>query len=117
MALSTTEAEYVALTETCKEMIWCQAVMNDFHLKVPEVVVVLTDSQSCIKINNPKFSGRTKHIDIKYHFVRELVENERVNLEYVPTNENIADMFTKPLTSVKIQDLRMRGGLRELNLT
>jgi hypothetical protein len=64
---------------------------------------------------NGKFSDRTKHIDIKYHFVKDLAEKDIIELEYVPTDINIADMLTKPLGRSKIQQLRKLAGLTNSN--
>lgn len=113
IALSSTEAEYVALTETCKEVTWCREIMKDLDVLLPESITVYTDSQSCINmIENRKFSNRTKHIDIKYHYVREQAANKSVDLVYISTHENIADMLTKPLASVKLVDLSEKAGLK-----
>ena len=62
-------------------------------------------------IKNDKFSNRTKHVDTKYHFVKDLVSDGKMKLEYVQTDENIADMFTKPLSAVKLKYLRELSGL------
>lgn len=73
-------------------------------------IIIYTDNQSCMKlVENEKFSNRTKHVDIKYHYIRNTVDQGRIELRYVPTDENIADMFTKPLGSIKIKLLRGRA--------
>lgn len=107
VSLSSTEAEYVALTETCKEVTWLREIGKGFDLRLPEVITIFTDNQSCISmIGNEKFSNRTKHIDAKYHYIREQVTSGRIRLEYCPTAENIADLMTKPLGSIKTEKLR-----------
>lgn len=112
IALSSTEAEYVALTETCKEVMWLAELARSLDIEIPDPVTVYTDSQSCMSmIANHKFSHRTKHIDIKFHFVREQVLSGKIQLKYVPTDGNIADMMTKPLGRVKIEMLRQLAGL------
>lgn len=116
IALSSTEAEYVALSETCKELIWLIELAKSLDIDVSQPVTVYTDSQSCMSmISNHKFSHRTKHIDIKFHFVRDQVTNGKIQLTYVPTEQNIADMMTKPLGSVKMQMLRQLAGLHSRN--
>jgi hypothetical protein len=112
IALSSCESEYIALSETSKEIVWMKRIAKDLKINVPESITIYTDSQSCISmIRNQKFSNRTKHIDTKYHFIRNLVNAGEVSLMYVSTDENIADMMTKPLGSIKIAKLRKLAGL------
>lgn len=117
VALSSAEAEYVALTETCKELMWIRRVAKDFGENPPKTINIFTDSQSAMAmINNRKFSNRTKHIDTKFHFVQDQVANGEMKLTYHPTETNIADMMTKPLGSVKIKMLRSLGGLEDYQI-
>lgn len=112
IALSSTEAEYVALSETCKETIWLKRLVNFFDANLTFPIKIDTDSQSCMKmISNEKLSYRTKHIDTKFHFSKDLVSRGKIMLEYVATDVNIADLFTKPLASTKISHLRTLAGL------
>jgi transposase InsO family protein len=113
IALSSMESEYIALSETCKELKWVRMIMKSFHnFSVPEKVDMNTDSQSSMKfIKNQKFSNRSKHIDIKFHYVKHLVESGEIDLIYCRTDENIADMFTKPLGAIKLSQLRSYSGL------
>ncbi|KAG5864215.1 hypothetical protein JTB14_031796 [Gonioctena quinquepunctata] len=74
------------------------------------------DNQSAIKLaNNPEFHKRTKHIDIKYHFVREASENGVVKIDYVESNLQLADILTKPLTKEKISSARTQLKIQNLN--
>lgn len=112
VTLSSMESEYVALTEACKEVHWLKEVAKGFSINVPDKVVINTDSQSCIEaIRNQKFSFRTKHIDTRHHFIREQVNEGKVELKYKKTEENLADMMTKPLGSTKIKRHREEAGL------
>ena len=100
VALSSAEAEYVAVGEAAKEAMFLRSVMNDIVTEKEKVgcVKLMEDNQSCIRMSvNPEFHSRTKHIDIRHHFIRQLVEDNSVKLEWVPTNEQIADGLTKPL--------------------
>lgn len=107
VTLSSTEAEYVALAETCKEAIWIQHIVNFFEPYNETCLTINTDSQSCIKmVQNDKFSNNTKHIDTRLHFIKDLVRQKKVQLKYVPTTDNIADLFTKPLGPTRIEYLR-----------
>lgn len=118
VTLSSTEAEYVALSETCKETIWLSRLLKIFNKDDDTSALVLTDSQSCLKlIKNDKFSNRTKHIDTKFHFVKDYVSNGEIKLSYVETQKNVADMFTKPLSSVKLKHLRSLAGMIEVSST
>lgn len=112
VALSSTEAEYVALSETCKEVAWIRRIAKDVNINVPDTIIIYTDSQSSISmITNKKFSNRTKHIDTKFRFVQDQVNNGDIFLKYHPTETNIADMMTKPLGSTKMKILRQLGRL------
>ena len=103
VALSTTEAEYMAVTEAFKEAIWLLGLTKDFGI-VQENVKVFCDSQSAICLaKNQVHHGRTKHIDVRYHFVREIVEDGNVLLQKVSTVENPADMLTKVVSGIKFQ--------------
>lgn len=118
IALSSTEAEYVALSETCKETVWLKRLLNFFDENITSEIMIFTDSQSCLKmIQNDKFSNRTKHIDVKYHFTRDLVSTGEIKLHYVETENNIADLFTKPLGPTKIQQLREQACLIDVSDT
>ena len=94
VAISTTEVEYIALSATVQETLWIQQLTSDlFGSKIQEST---TDNQSTIAlVKNQSTHRRTKHVDIKYHFVRDYVEARRVKLLYYPTEDMLADMFTK----------------------
>jgi hypothetical protein len=112
VSISTTEAEFYALAETAKEVQWIIQLLKDFNVKLCEPVVIESDNQSCIKfVENEKFSNRTKHIDVRYHFVKDFINMQSIQLRYCPTEHNIADMLTKPLNGPKIKYLRELGRL------
>lgn len=116
VTLSSCEAEYVALTETCKEVTWLREIASAFEIKNNGPTTIFTDSQSCIAIiENQKFSNRTKHIDARYHFIKDQVGSGRIKLIYCPTNDNIADLMTKPLGFIKMEALRTMAGLSTHN--
>lgn len=99
VALSTTEAEYVAATEAAKEAVWLKGLINELGTQFRiESIPLYIDNNSAMKLTrNAEFHARTKHIGIKYHFIRELVEDNTVIPIRVDTADNIADIFTKPL--------------------
>ena len=103
VTLSTTEAEYVAVTEAAKEMIWLNGFMEELGLK-QEDGVLFCDSQSAIHLaKNPVFHARTKHIDLRYHFIRSLLEEGSLLLVKILGSKNPADMLTKPVTVDKLK--------------
>ena len=114
VALSTTESEYIAITEAMKEALWLKGVMGELKfLKQP--IVVYSDSQSAIQVcKNPVFHDKTKHIDVRFHFIRDIVEKGEVQLEKIHTDHNPADMGTKCLPVEKmlycIRKLHMDSG-------
>lgn len=93
----------MAVTEAFKEAIWLLGLTKDFGI-VQENVKVFCDSQSAICLaKNQVHHGRTKHIDVRYHFVREIVEDGNVLLQKVSTVDNPADMLTKVVSGIKFQ--------------
>jgi hypothetical protein len=103
VALSTTEAEYVAASHACKEAVWLKGLFGEFG-RMQDKVKLLCDSQSAIHLaKNPAYHSKTKHIPIKYHFVRQVIDEGGVSLEKVHTKENCTDMFTKPVLLEKLQ--------------
>ena len=103
-ALSTTEAEYIAACSACSEAVWIRKMLSVLFDAKMDVTNILCDNQSCIKMTeNPVFHDKSKHIEIKYHFIRDMVQKGAVKLKYVPTEEQVADVLTKPLARVKFE--------------
>ena len=114
VALSTAEAEYVALSAAAQEAIWLQQLLSDLLNKNIRETTILEDNQSAICLaKNQHVHGKTKHVDIKYHFVRELVEAGRINLSYCPSEDMIADMLTKGLPISQFEKLRQLAGVAQ----
>jgi len=119
VALSTCEAEYVAQTQATKEAIWLKGLLvelSDMHNNElsPSAVILYGDNQGAIALaKNPVYHGRTKHIDIQHHFVREKVESGDVRLEYIPTEQQIADGLTKPLPKDRFEAFRKALGVEQ----
>ena len=112
VALSTAEAEYVALASAAQEAVWMGELTAQFSDRSPETITIYEDNQSAISMaKNPQFHGRTKHISIKYHFIREQVDKKAVELKYCPTEEMVADMLTKGLAKEQFQKLRLKAGV------
>ncbi|KAH9794327.1 hypothetical protein KPL71_004856 [Citrus sinensis] len=114
VVLSTTEAEYMASTQACKEVIWIQKLLEELRHK-QQKILVFCDSQSALHIaRNPAFHSKTKHIGVQYHFVREIVEDGSVDLQKIHTKENLADVLTKPINTDNFVWSRSSCGLAEM---
>ena len=112
VALSTAEAEYVALSSAAQECVWMRRLVSELGKPPGEPTTVLEDNQSSIAMaRNPQFHGRAKHIDIKHHFVREQVSVGMIELKYCPTREMVADVLTKGLPQQQFSLLREMAGI------
>lgn len=100
VATLTMDAEYIASSEAAKEAVWIRSFIND--LRIPGVhinfVLLYIDNNLALKLTkNPEFHSRSKHIDVKHHFVRKKVKEGTINTQHVDTKDNLADIFTKAL--------------------
>ena len=113
---SSTEAEYMALSLATQEAVWLRRLLNDIGLKQQSPSLIYEDNQGAIELSrNPKFHKRTKHIDIAFHFVREKVCDNIVNIQYCQTDEMLADVMTKGLSKPIFERFRERLGVKEVN--
>ena len=116
VALSTAEAEYVALSAAVQECMWLRQLESELSGDNDTPTVIFEDNQSTIAMaKNPQFHGRAKHIDIRHHFVREQLAHGTIQLEYCPTTEMTADIFTKGLNGERFKNLREKAGILELH--
>ena len=102
VATSTTEAEYIALSEASKQGQWLRTLIKELNrlqlLEKSQAVPMHSDNQACITISqDPGGHRRTKHIDIRYHYIRELIAYRKATVTYLATQDMIADILTKPL--------------------
>ena len=105
MATSTDEAEYIAAASCTSQIPWLQNQLLDYGVKVTKTPLMI-DSTSAIRIiQNPVQFSKTKHIEIRYHFIRDCYEKGKIEVKYVPTTNQIADVFTKPLDPSTFQRL------------
>ena len=113
VALSTAEAEYISLSATTQEAVWIRQLCAELSATPPtDPTVIFEDNQSTIAMSrSPQFHGRSKHIGIKYHFVRDQVTEGTIKLKYCPTTEMVADMLTKGLPKDQFMKLREMIGL------
>ena len=111
VALSTTEAEYYALCEATKEALHVQKLLAELKQQsTTECTIIFEDNNACVSWSKTEGldHNRTKHIDIRYHMIRDNVKKQRVHIEYLPTQEMVADIMTKPLGF----DLHQRATLK-----
>jgi hypothetical protein len=112
IALSTTEAEYVALTRAIQEGIWLRQSLLQFQLPCPSPLIICTDNNGAKSLSvNDSNHGKAKHIDIRYHFIRSHIESKLFLVNHTPGTVNTADLFTKPLSRVIFQSHVARLGL------
>jgi hypothetical protein len=112
VALSSTEAEYVAAATATKELVWLQTLLSEIGYSIQMPCTIFSDNQSSIALSkNPRFHERSKHIEIKYHFLREKVETNVLQLEYTPTGIMWADILTKSLPKSKHDTCAAANGL------
>ncbi|KAK1413456.1 hypothetical protein QVD17_35229 [Tagetes erecta] len=117
VSLSTTEAEYRAAAMATQEMVWLKLLLSDLKQEVDEKVELFCDNMSSIYLaNNPTFHARSKHIEVHYHFVREKVLEDKVDLKYVNTHHQVADVFTKSLPSVKLKEFREAMNMKMVDI-
>ena len=97
VALSTTEAEYISAGNYCAQLLWMKQTLLDFGVKFKEILL-LCDNESAVKIaSNPVQHSKTKHIDIRHHFLRDHVNKGDIKMDGIGTEDQLADIFTKPL--------------------
>lgn len=114
VSLSTSEAEYIGSSNATKEAIWVRRLLQDLGELENGPTTLCVDNQSAIRlVKNAEHHKRTKHIDIKYHFVREKYENGEVNIIFVPSKEQLADITTKPLSKDQFNNLKSQFGMVE----
>ncbi|GJY02320.1 retrovirus-related pol polyprotein from transposon TNT 1-94 [Tanacetum coccineum] len=113
LAISTTKAEYVFARKACQQALWMKQALVDYEVKL-EDVPVLCDNKGAIDLSkNPVLHSRTKHIKIRYHFLRDNVQKGNISIEKVSSKDNIADILTKPLKREPFNLLRLGLGLME----
>jgi hypothetical protein len=112
IAQSTAEAEYVAATAAANQVLWLRKILADLDMEQKKATRVNVDNQAAIAIsNNPIFHGKTKHFKLKYYFLREVQKNEEIQLIYCRTEDQLADILTKPLSKTRFEILRNKIGV------
>ena len=97
VSTSTAEAEYIVARSCCAQILWIRNQLRDYGFLLNKISIFCDNTSAIAISNNPVQHSKTKHIDIRYHFIREHVMNGTVELHFVPTEQQLADIFTKPL--------------------
>ena len=112
ISLSTTESEYVAVTHAAKEALWLRSFIGELFTPLAEPITLFSDNQSAIALTKDhQYHARTKHIDIRFHFIRWIIEEGKLRLVYCPTADMVADTLTKALPSPKVKHFAVELGL------
>jgi hypothetical protein len=113
VVLSTTKVEYIAITEAAKELLWMKKFLQELGLQ-QERYLLHCDSQSAIHLNkNSTFHSRSKHIDVRYHWIRYVLDEKLLQIEKIYTDDNCSDMITKVLPMQKLEIRRRKVSLVE----
>ena len=114
VALSTAEAEYVSASTATSQAVWLRRIIEDFGEKQKEATPLLCDNKSAIAMSkNPVYHSRAKHIALKYHYIRDAVEENQVDIVYCNTEDQVADIFTKALARERFVYLRGLLGVKQ----
>lgn len=113
VALSTCEAEFVALSEACRAASWIRKLLIDMKESMTKPTTILEDNQSCLNLveQEERLSDRSKHIDTRFHFVKDYIKSGLVACKYCPTEKMLADVLTKPIAAAKFKQFRSHLGL------
>jgi hypothetical protein len=112
---SSTEAEYKAIANATAEIMWIQTLLKEIGIQVPATAKLWCDNLGAKYLSsNPVFHARTKHIEVDYHFVRERVLRRLLQVDFVPTGDQVADGFTKAITVRQLENFKHNLNLRRL---
>ena len=115
VVLSTTEAEYIAAGSCCAQILWMKQTLRDYGIKLDQIPI-LCDNTSAINLSKNSIQhSRTKHIEIRHHFLRDHVKKWDVVIKFVSTENQLADIFTKPLSEKHF--IKIRHELGMMNVT
>ena len=113
--MSSCEAEYIATTTAATQALWLSRLLGELLGRKVDVVELKVDSKSALALaKNPVFHDRSKHIRIKYHFIRDCLEEGSIKANHIATTDLLADILTKSLGKAKFQEMRRRIGLKQI---
>ncbi|GJX69353.1 hypothetical protein Tco_0305080 [Tanacetum coccineum] len=113
LAISTTEAEYVSAEKACQQALWMKQALIDYDVRLDDVPIMCDNKGGIDLSKNPVQHSRTKHIEIRHHFLRDNVQKGHISIKKVPSVDNIADILTKPLKRELFNYLRLGLGMME----
>jgi len=113
IACSTCDAEYIAVSESCHEAVWLRLFLNELGLLHPGSTLLLCDNNGALSLAyDPSHHTRSKHIDVRFHYIRERTDDGTINIGRIPSADNLADLFTKALPRPAFERFRNFLGLR-----
>ncbi|KAK6160685.1 hypothetical protein DH2020_004066 [Rehmannia glutinosa] len=115
IATSTAEAEYIDAGSCCAQVLWMRQQLRHYEVEEKEIPIMCDNTSAIAITQNPVLHSRTKHIGVRYHFIRDPVEKKDITLEYISTDKQLADIFTKPLYESRFEELKHELGLIELS--
>nr|GEU92881.1 putative ribonuclease H-like domain-containing protein [Tanacetum cinerariifolium] len=111
VATSTTEAEYVAAASCCGQVLWIQNQLLDYGYNFMNTKIYIDNNSAICIVNNPVYHSKTKYIEIRYHFIRDFFEKKLISVDHIHTDENVADLLTKPFDAGRFQYLVVSIGM------
>jgi histone deacetylase 1/2 len=112
---SSTESEYKAVANATAEVMWIQTLLQELKVSTPKAAKLWCDNIGAKYLSaNPVFHARTKHIEVDYHFVRERVARGLLEIDFVPSGDQIADGFTKPLSVRLLENFKYNLNMTKL---
>ncbi|GJV54046.1 hypothetical protein Tco_1449787 [Tanacetum coccineum] len=115
VAMSSAKAEYVAAAGCCVNILWMKSQLSDYDIHYKMVPIFCYNTSVIAISNNPVLHSRTKHIDIRYHFIKDHILKEDIKLHFVPTEYQLVDIFTKPLDEPTFTRLKAELGMLNIN--
>ena len=110
--LSSTEGEFVVFTACACQAFWLRRILEELQFQLGNATTIFCDNNSAIKLSkNPMLHGRSKHIDVKYYFLRDICNDGAIELKYYHSEDQLEDIFTKPLKLLPFQNLRRLMGI------
>jgi hypothetical protein len=114
VALSTAEVKYIGASMAAREAVWLRSSLQDCLDEMMDPTVIHCDNQSCVKLSeNPIAHDRSKIVEIKFHYIRDMVLRKAVLMQYLPPDEQIADVLTQPLAKLRFEYFRDKLGVVE----
>ncbi|GKC14784.1 hypothetical protein Tco_1011566 [Tanacetum coccineum] len=113
LAIATTEAEYVSAGKACQQALWMKQALVDCGISLDDIPITCDNKGAVDLSKNPVQHSRTKHIEIRHHFLRDIVQKGNISIEKVSLEDNIADILTKPLKREPFNYLRLGLGMME----